>query len=279
MSAAQHTIRPLESAEDLNACVALQEETWGHSFSERVAPSMLKVAAILGGVAAGAFRQDGTLDGFVFGLTGVKDGEVVHWSDMLAVRRSVRDRGLGMRLKHYQRRVLLDRGVRTMLWTFDPLQSRNAHLCFARLGVVVREYVRDMYPRSDSPLHRGIGTDRFVALWAMDSSRVVARVERGEPAPGASVAEGVPAALDARPAEGLPEPGQPRPDLEVPRVTVAIPADISAVMAGSMEVATAWREATRTVLTAYLERGYEVREVLRGERVSRYLLIQASDET
>lgn len=267
-------VRPLRGIDELRACVALQEETWGHGFSERVPPSVLKVAQMVGGVAAGAFDDEGVLNAFVFGLTGMRDGEIVHWSDMLAVRRGLRDHGLGMLLKRYQRSFLLERGIRTVLWTVDPLQARNAHLGFARLGIVVREYVHDMYGQSDSPLHRGIGTDRFVALWLLDSPRVVGRVEDGLPGPETDALGGLPPALDVRTDRLLPEPGEPRLDLDEERVTVAIPSDISEIMAESMDLAVLWREATRAALVHYLERGYEVREALRGERASRYVLVR-----
>jgi len=273
-----HVIRPLAGMEEMKACVALQEETWGHGFSERVPPAMLKVAQMLGGVAAGAWSPEGTLDGFVFGLTGVRDGEVVHWSDMLAVRRGLRDTGLGTRLKSYQRQVMLERGVLRMFWTFDPLQARNAYVNFAKLGIVVREYVHDMYGETDSPLHRGIGTDRFVALWLLDSERTAARLSGSEGGPGADTARGAAVALGeegtaAEPAaSGLPHPGKPRLDLDDDTVRVCIPADVSRVMAESMEVAVAWRRATRSALTHYLARGYEVIELVRGPRTSDYLL-------
>jgi predicted GNAT superfamily acetyltransferase len=275
-----HTIRPFAGNAELQACVALQEETWGHGFSERVPPAILKVAQTLGGVAAGAWSPDGSLDGFVFGLTGVRDGEVVHWSDMLAVRRGVRDTGVGTKLKAYQRDVLLERDIRKMFWTFDPLQARNAYVNFSKLGIVVREYTRDMYGETDSPLHQGIGTDRFIAFWLMDSERVVDRMSGRVRGPGPEAGEGASVALgegtSAR-STGHPHPGAPRLDLDRSRVRIAIPADISAVMATSMELAVAWREATRVTLVHYLDRGYEVRELLRGPRTSDYLLTRVDE--
>ena len=68
------------------------------------------------------------------------DGELVHWSDMLAVRDTVRDQGLSTRLKHYQREVLLGRGVHRMRWTFDPLQSPNANVNLEKLGIITDEH-------------------------------------------------------------------------------------------------------------------------------------------
>ena len=271
-----HVIRPFESTDDFRACLALQEETWGEGFSERVSMAVLRVAQILGGVAAGAFRDDGTLDGFVFGMTGPRDGVVVHWSDMLAVRRGIRDTGLGRRLKEYQRTFLLERGIERMHWTFDPLQSRNAHLNFAKLGTVAREYRRDMYGESDSPLHRGIGTDRFIVLWPLSSARVERRLAGQGPDP--ALAEAARPVLGAGSgSDSHPRPGRTLLDREEPVLRMAIPADIAMIMATDMTLAVAWRAATRQVLTHDLDRGYEVREFERGPDVSHYLLTSEPD--
>jgi predicted GNAT superfamily acetyltransferase len=271
-------IRPFKTIEEFRACEKLQEETWGEGFSERVPAAILKVAQILGGISAGAYAPDGSLVGFVWGMTGVREGELVHWSDMLAVKRGIRDSGLGTRLKAYQRQVMMERGVTKMHWTFDPLQSRNAYMNFSKMGIVVREYAKDMYGETDSPLHRGIGTDRFIALWLMDSERVRRRMAGEERGPDAEVLGAYPAALGASRPEGdrPPEPGRVLLGMEDAVVSVAIPADISAIMGESMELAVAWRRGTRMALTHYTDRGYEVRELVRGQHTSHYLLFRES---
>jgi predicted GNAT superfamily acetyltransferase len=260
--------------------VALQEEVWGEGFSERVPMAILKVGQELGGVSAGAFDQEGRLDGFVFGLTGLdSDGSLLHWSDMLAVREGVQGQGLGLRLKAFQREAVLRLGVRRMAWTFDPLRARNAHLNLAKLGAVIREYRRDMYGQTDSRLHQGIGTDRFVALWFLDSERVEGRLARalrgvsgGRGHRGPVGGEPVPAALrpGVDPDTGLPCPTPPRLDLEEPRVAVSVPADIGSIMNEAPELAVSWRDATRTVFLHYLLRGYEIREIVRGAASQRH---------
>lgn len=285
------TIRDFVTTEDYRECVALQEETWGAGFSESVSPAIQKIAQILGGVAAGAYDADGRLIGFVFGMTGLRDGEVVHWSDMLAVRSGIRDAGLGRRLKAYQREKTLGLGVTKMFWTFDPLQSRNAHLNITKLGALVREYVPDMYGDTDSPLHRGIGTDRFVPLWLMDSARVVARLGEDVDSPfggpiGVEAAEALreaPAALAGRlpgagsaaPLSGAhPRPGEPDLTLDGEAVRVDIPSDVVRLMSDDLGLAVEWRMATRAALSYYMSRGYEVREFDRGETISSYLLVR-----
>src|ERR671925_1066160 len=88
-------VRHLRTHEEYVACVALQEATWGAAFSERVPAAILKVSQRLGGITAGGFDAEDRLLGFVFGMTGVENGRLVHWSDMLAVRSEFRDHGIG----------------------------------------------------------------------------------------------------------------------------------------------------------------------------------------
>ena len=274
------TIRPFTTIEEFRACVDLQEDTWGRGFSERVSPAILKVGQMLGGVSAGAWDDTGRLVGFVFGLTGVRGGEIVHWSDMLAVRPEARDSGLGRCLKAYQRDDVRSRGIEKMFWTFDPLRSRNAHLNITRLGAVVREYVQDMYGDTDSPLHRGIGTDRMIALWLLSSERVVARMdalERGEVYP-ATEPSAAPFALRADTGGPHPTPGDPDTTLGNDGVRVAIPSDVGTLMADDPALAVAWRQATRTVFDHYLKNGYEVRGFERGTPTSSYLLARITEE-
>ena len=91
-----------------------------------------------------------------------------------------------------------------------------------------------------------------------------------EPGTGASA----PAALGSDVDGKLPAPGKQDLSLDADEIRVAIPADISSVMAASMEAAVEWREATRAVLTHYMSRGYEVRELLRARYTSDYLLVR-----
>ena len=269
---AGHEIRPLASDQELQACVALQREVWGPGFSECVPVALLKVTQRLGGTLLGAFDREGRLDGFVFGLTGVVEGRTVHWSDMLAVRAGVRDQGLGMALKAGQREALLTAGITLCHWTFDPLESRNAWLNLARLGALVREYVPDMYGSTDSPLHQGIGTDRFVVHWPLDSERVRARVEGSADPPALADHEGLPRAFDVHSAGELPAPGEPVELAGAERFLVPIPRSIQEVKVRDPDLAVRWRHATRGVLLPALGVGFQVSELLTGGQLGYYLL-------
>jgi predicted GNAT superfamily acetyltransferase len=252
-------IRPLASIADYDEALALQDETWGAGFSDRVPAAILRVAQKVGGVSAAAFDADGQMLGFVFGLTGVRDGRLVHWSDMLAVREHARGKHLGERLKIYQRDVLRDIGVQTMFWTFDPLVARNAHFNLNRLGAGIADYVPNFYgANTGSILHGDLPTDRLVAEWELTA---------GTTAPARS-ANGTAGRSDDVPRTSIVDGGQPRgivPLPDAPRVRVPIPRDIETVLSSDAAVALSWRLATRDAIMHYLARGYRVTAFHRGD--------------
>jgi predicted GNAT superfamily acetyltransferase len=254
------TLRCLSSTEDFEACVDLQRAVWGRDFSDVVPLSILKINQKVGGVSAGAFRIDGRLIGFVWGMTGVRGGRPFHWSHMLGVAPEARDLKLGERLKWFQRDLLLPLGVEEVEWTYDPLEARNAHLNLNKLGVEVREYVEEMYAgESWSELARGIGTDRFIVRWPIASPRVEA-FRRGAPA-------GQDAAFAGSPIVGVEAAAEAVPMPDDAEVRVEIPADVQAIKAERPDLAAAWRTSTRRAFVHYFAHGYRVAAYLRaGER-------------
>jgi predicted GNAT superfamily acetyltransferase len=244
-------IRPLASYDELQACVELQRETWGSDFSDVVPVSILKVSQRVGGIAAGAFR-DGTLVGFVFGLTGVERGRTVHWSDMLAVRANARNLGLGRKLKEYQRAAVRELGGSVIYWTYDPLVSRNAHLNFNRLGVRVAEYVENMYGITDSVLHGGLPTDRLVVAWPTHDEEIENCLSAAERALTSSDCRQSPIATDewivgAAGAAILPH-----------CVRVEVPSDAESMMIDTPVEARLWRESVRRGIQWGLGSGYTI---------------------
>jgi predicted GNAT superfamily acetyltransferase len=235
------TIRRVETLAEYDECVAIERETWGDGFTEAVPATILRIAQEVGGVTAAAFDRDGTMLGFVFGITGIRDGVLSHWSDILAVRPAARDMGLGKRLKAFQRSVLLDAGVTVMYWTYDPLVSRNAFLNLEQLGARVAEYRPDFYgENTGSVMHAALGTDRFIVRWQLDSPR------------GPRTSD--PAWADA-PVLGC-APAAQLPD--APRVRIAIPNDIFTVLEADPVSAHAWRASTRRAFMWYLQHGYSI---------------------
>lgn len=256
-------IRTLVTHEERAEAVRLQEETWGVGFTEKVPAAILLVAEKTGGVAAGAFTPEGRMVGFVFGLTGLRDGVLIHWSDILAVRPEAQGRRLGQAMKHYQRARCRAIGVDRMYWTFDPFVARNAHLNLTVLGATVDEFVHNMYGAdTGSVLHGSLGTDRFIARWPVVHD---ARPMRNDPA----LLVGVPVAGGS--GDDAPPPNAPLPD--APDVVVHIPDDYAELLAGDPVVARAWRASARRAFLHYLHGGYRVTAFVPGRgRNAAYLL-------
>ena len=249
MSADQITIRPLETRAEYEACVGLQRDIWGRDFQDVVPATILMVSQQVGGVASGAFDVDGRLSGFVFGVSGVRDGVAAHWSDMLAVRPELRGRGLGRRLKLHQRALLLAVGIERVYWTFDPLVARNARLNLTTLGASPVEYVSNMYGDTGSRLHRGLDTDRFVVEWRLRDP-AVERLLAGEPAPLPAAAQEGPVVTVAPAGAVLAADDVPLPD--APWVRVELPNDVEQLKANASELAERWQQALRRAFTTYL---------------------------
>lgn len=262
------TIRPLESHQDYDACVALQRETWGLRSSEIVPPAVLMIARKTGGVASGAFDAGGALLGCVFGLTGWEGGRLVHWSHLLAVKPSCRDRGVGASLKWHQRAELLALGIDRMMWTYDPLVARNAHVNIVKLGADVVEYVQDMYPGDDGNLADSvIGSDRFVVSWELQAPEA-------ERPPDPEDWTSIPLAMIT--GDGV---GATRRFPTAPLVRVEIPADIQSLKQVMPDVARAWRATTREIFQHYLQRGYRIDVFVRDPEWERcfYVLTRSSN--
>lgn len=246
-------VRPLHSRDDYRKCLALQDRTWGADFTERVPIAVLSGAQQVGGVVAGAFDAAGDLLGFVFGFNGVREGRLAHFFYMLAVEQRAQGRGLGRRLKAYQREALVAAGIEVAYWTYDPLVAVNAHLNLTRLGAQPIEYLPDKHGEdTGSHLHRGLGTDRFLVEWRLRESRVETALARG-----LTVDDGL--RLEAPVTTSGAEDGRVERALpDAPTVLVEIPNDILQVRSRSADEAMRWRLSTRRALRHYLDRGYAV---------------------
>jgi predicted GNAT superfamily acetyltransferase len=266
------TCRDLTMLDDFAGVVDLEREIWGPGYDEVVPVPILAVTVMRGGILIGAFDGD-RMVGFVYSLPGIKHGQPTQWSHMLGVLDAFRGDGVGYQLKILQRERTLAMGLDLIEWTYDPMQAMNAHLNFAKLGVIAEEYEVNVYGESTSPLHKGNPTDRFVAEWWVGDARVEERL-RGV-APLAPILTVEPAGR-ARPAGEWLEPAAIDLSLDAKRISVEIPAGFTQMLSSAPDLALEWRMATREVFTTYFSRGYRALEFFldREERKGAYLLIR-----
>jgi predicted GNAT superfamily acetyltransferase len=245
-------IRTLRTIEECEACVALQRQVWGFEPTDVVRVTLLHVVDYVGGLAAGAFDTSGELLGFVFGVSGVRDGELVHWSHMLGVRESARNLGLGRMLKEHQRTALARLGIQRVFWSFDPLMAKNAYFNFNRLGASVVEYVPDMYGTTASPLHLGLPTDRIVVTTSTSAVEADRHPSRNGQLP----------LLSPFPREG--DDVLAREDRRPEALLIEVPTDILEITRRSLATARQWRLAVREHFHWALANDYDIVSV-RGD--------------
>lgn len=268
-------IRDIARISEMRAVEELQKEVW--SCSDRdVVPVLHFIPAIeVGGILVGAFDEE-TLVGFAYGFVGREDGQFIIHSDMLAVRPAYRNCTLGYRLKLAQRERAIAQGAFVMTWTFDPLQSRNAHLNFGKLGIVAARYLINYYgEESSSVLHRNIGTDRLWAHWSLKSERVKHRLAEERRSKGFPLPLDEALKLVGVEADGSPRVNELDKSETRQHVLIEIPDDVGALQLDP-SLGARWREATRRAFCEALAAGYLVEEFYRpaegAERSGTYLL-------
>jgi predicted GNAT superfamily acetyltransferase len=274
------TIRDLQSLEDLKQVEEVEREVWGLSDRDATPIALAIAMKEAGSIWVGAF-DDAKLAGFAFGFLGMDHGQLIVHSHMLAVRESYRSLRLGYKLKLAQRERALalridevrsndarisDVRISEMTWTFDPLQSRNAHLNFAKLGVVSETYKADFYgPETSSVLHRN-GTDRLWVTWPLTSRRVQDRLQAKD-----NRAEILDALSTLTPliqfnGDGKPVSTDLTAALNRQRIAIEIPSDIGVVEQKDPVLAGEWRLQTRWAFTEALKAGFLVAEFSRAVR-------------
>lgn len=226
-------IRDIDDVAEMRDVEELQKEVWGIPDLDVVPLTQLVAAVEAGGVLIGAYDRD-TLVGFVYGFPSYEHGKLAHHSHMLAVKPGYRNFDLGRRLKFAQRDRVIAQGVELISWTFDPLQSLNAHFNFNKLGVIADRYLLDFYGADAASFLHRTGTDRLWVSWFVSR-------EREDP-------------------------------VTEDQISIEIPWDINELVQHSPETALKWRAETRRAFTEALDAGYIVTSFIRDQNSGKYLL-------
>ena len=250
-------IRECTTIEEFDSCVALQSEAFGLPDLEISPRRHLIVSRQAGGWTLAAFAGDRMI-GFVHHLAAVRpNNEIYGYSHMMAVARDYQNKGIGARLKWAQREKALSEGRTFIKWTWDPMQSRNAHFNLNRLGVTVDTYLDNFYgtdyfadPTQAEEDRPGLQSDRLSARWDLNSPRVVA------------LGSGLTHDIEAKPA-----------------ASVAIPAEWSAFIKHDTQRARDVQARVRNEFKELFAKGLVCAALERRGEESRYLLFEPQRST
>ena len=176
-------IRECRSVGDLSQCIALQKEVFALPDLEISPVRHLIVSRQAGGFTLGAFVGE-LLVGFVLSVPGFSDSGIFFYSHMAAVKGSFQGCGIGANLKWAQRETALERGVKYIKWTFQPIQARNAFFNLEKLGAIIKHYEPNFYGTDYSTIgdqsnNIGLDSDRLFAEWHLENERVE-KLSKGE---------------------------------------------------------------------------------------------------
>jgi predicted GNAT superfamily acetyltransferase len=253
------SLRPIDDQAGYRRCVELQIQVWNYGDPTEVVPTaFLAITPHLGGILLGAYDSHRRMVGFVYSILGLHQGRLVQHSHMLGVLPGYRNRNLGLALKLAQRQLALHMGVKQVVWTYDPLQARNAHFNFNLLGVWVDTYEVNLYGRSSSKLHCGLDTDRFLAVWDLNAAGVKNKVSLATRRDISRLARtSLPVINPMRfDGSGLPCPSRTIDFLQGKRFLFELPADITQMKAERPACARGVQRQLRQTCGYYFSRGY-----------------------
>jgi predicted GNAT superfamily acetyltransferase len=145
-------------------------------------------------------------------------------------------------------------------WTYDPLESKNAHFNLKKLGCIAMEYEVNVYGETSSPLHHGMPTDRLIAHWPIP--RYTKTKDQWTQVPNRALIT-----TTKRVDDDLLLIEDVRLGSEEQFVFVEIPNQIQKVKSKSADAALNWRLKTREIFVHYLNRKYFVYSFLHWKDV------------
>lgn len=246
-------VRLLKDVDEYRQCERVQTHIWGGPVVTR---EVLTVTQKYGGAVVGTLLG-GKVVGFIYAFLARYHGRLVHWSHLMAVEAKHRDQGFGYQMKMVHRQAAMESGLKSICWTFDPLQSRNARLNIARLGAWAEEYVPDVYGRFPSKLEKGLPSDRWVVNWRIATSRVERRLGGEFPQFDPSLPHVNETVLNP---QGFPQNHSIRLDLNHRLLLVEVPARTDAMRTEALPLGRRWRLEARRIFQNYLAKGYRVED-------------------
>ena len=244
MSVDEITIRECVSTEDFQQCIELERAVWQDDDIDIMPIRLYMISRNCNAPTLGAFTSSGRLVGFVHTSIALLDKRAVYHSHMAAVVEELRHKDIGYRLKLAQRDHAIEAGVPLVIWTFDPLQSRNAHFNINKLGAIIRSYKINYYGEGISSVFDAhVPSDRVIAEWWVRSPHVESVLAGNRP--GVNKSEG----------------------------RVEIPDHIDSVKDESLAAHVEWRLRARAAFLKELEKGTVARGFSRDaeKRASAYL--------
>lgn len=244
------TIRPLTKFDEFDVLVDMQQRIAGIEPWEVYPKKLFKVVTQYGGAALCLFDSGNEPKGFAYYIPGRLNGELIGWSYLLIVDRDLRDIRWEKQLRNAQRECALNAGFTKLCWTIDPLDNSAAERNFCNFELEGIHYLPDFPDKSGLLLSKWPMPDRFILEWDLTREQASAETQR------------IVNSMDSEAwIIGIRENGFPAdPDLSLntPELFLPVPSDVISRTGNDPDYYCAWRLATRSAFSSYIDRGYRI---------------------
>ncbi|MET4562808.1 putative GNAT superfamily acetyltransferase [Lysinibacillus parviboronicapiens] len=257
-------IREVKTIEQLEQVQQLEYNVW----SMPPIPIHQTLTAVKnGGIVVGAYDGD-KLVGFSYGFAGFREGKSYLCSHMLGIDKNYRSQGIGESLKQAQQVIAIERGYDLMVWTFDPLETRNGYLNLSKLNGICHTYIENCYGEMQDGLNKGLPSDRLEVSWYLTSDYVVHDV-----------------AIDATTAVNVANCIFNEQDLPYLKMsensifnndiyTLPVPKDFQTLKIQDPALALDWRLKTRRLIQKLFAQGYTAVQLQQQENYNEYVFVK-----
>ncbi|HEO8419837.1 TPA: GNAT family N-acetyltransferase [Yersinia enterocolitica] len=258
-----YLIREVTDKKEIEKVVEFQDVIWN---KRNTTPYPFLIASLHnGGILIGAFMKE-ELVGFCYGFPGFCQNEVYLVSHMMAVQEEHRDGGLGYKMKVKQKEIALKQGYKKIMWTFDPLESRNAYLNIAKLGGIVKTYYPNHYGIMNDELNGGLPSDRFLLEWDLKKSSV----------DYIPAEEQIQSCISWEMVEAMPSPLSLKINFnQVDYYKIPVPKDIHKIKERDFVIAEKWRFQLRDAFKHLFDKGFRLEAFQTTNNLVNYYIVSS----
>jgi predicted GNAT superfamily acetyltransferase len=240
----QYRIRLLTSIEEYKPLEELQMQFMNMAPRYVFPVRNFTTAVKQGGTVLCLFDSADKPRGFIFHFPGFYRGELIGWSCRLVVDPQLRNREIELRLKEAQQQAAIEAGLKTLCWTFDPLNTVAALRNFSLRGTTSSKYLVNFSEQATILSGAVEEVDCLLVEWELSDEPVTERTT--------ALPADTPVVMDRDPED----PGMPvQPDISIKADTVAIPVPADMTNLDKKHKQT-WRRATRRAFCHYMNHGY-----------------------
>jgi len=174
--------------------------------------------------------------------------------------------------KYKQRDWAINYGYQKMVWTFDPLEARNAYLNLCKLGAYTKTYLPSYYGEMEDQLNQGLPSDRFWVEWELLSEGVTKAID------GSSLRstqwQSYPLLSEWSLQGEYPRPEALKEIQAASGFLVPVPCSIQEIKANNPDLAREWRLAVRSQMILMFAKGYSAVGLLRQDASICYYVLE-----